>query len=195
MDSFPDWLNSTLASDAAEGQGVLPFSIRALSPNLRAVGPALVVLASRDDHQAVVQAVAGLTGPGLVLVVGGQSESRAATVGDLMALEMKNLGVAGLVTDGLVRDARELRELGFPVWCRGTTPLAPGKRGPGAVGGQVAIGGVLVRDDDLVIADEDGVVIWPHEEVGALLARAQARYESDNTRRAGLLQTGARRLP
>lgn len=32
-----------------------------------------------------------------------------------MALELRNLGVAGLVTDGLVRDAQEIRQLGLPV--------------------------------------------------------------------------------
>jgi 4-hydroxy-4-methyl-2-oxoglutarate aldolase len=46
-------------------------------------------------------------------------------IGDIMAADLKAHGVVRLVTDGLVRDASEIRRLGFPVWCRGTTPTAP----------------------------------------------------------------------
>jgi 4-hydroxy-4-methyl-2-oxoglutarate aldolase len=188
MDRLPDWLCTTLASDATEGRGVLPFWIRALKSDSQVVGPAFVILASQDDNQAVVQAVATPPPPGCVLVVAGHGTSRTATIGGLMALEIQNLGVAGLITDGLVRDAREIRELDFPVWCRGTTPTASTKRGPGIVGGAVLVGGTLVRDGDVVIADDDGVVIWPKEQIAELLPRAQAKLDSDNARLARLRQ-------
>ncbi len=188
MDHFPEWLCATLGSDATEGRGVLPSAIKPLKPDWRVVCPAFVVLASQDDNQAVVQAVAVPPPAGSVIVVGGMSASRTATIGGLMALEIQNLGVAGLVTDGLVRDGQEIRELEFPVWCRGTTPTASAKRGPGSVGGAVAIGGLLVRDGDLVIADDDGVVIWPKEQIPELLARAQAKLDADNARLARLRQ-------
>ncbi len=188
MDRFPEWLCATLASDAAEGRGVLPSWIRPLKADWRVIGPAFVVLASQDDNQAVVQAVAVPPPAGSVLVVGGLSTSRTATIGGLMALEIQNLGIAGLVTDGLIRDAQEIRELEFPVWCRGTTPTASAKRGPGAVGGAVAIGGTLVRDGDLVIADDDGIVIWPREQIESLIPRARAKLDADTTRLARLRQ-------
>jgi regulator of RNase E activity RraA len=88
------------------------------------------------------------------------------------------------VTDGLVRDASEIRRLPFPVWCRGTTPTAPLKLTPGRVGGAVDIGGAFVRDGDLVIADDDGVVVWPLERLTELLERAKARLASDVERLA-----------
>ena len=192
MASFPDWLSATLASDASEGRGVLPPWIRTLWPDARVVGPAFVVQASQDDNAAVVQAVAATPSRGCVLVVGGQNTSRTATIGGLMALEMRNLGVAGLVTDGLVRDAQEIRQLGLAVWCRGVTPTASVKRGPGAVGGRVLIGGSLVRDGDLVVADDDGVVVWPAADYQQLLVRARERLDSDNIRLARLRQDGSR---
>ncbi len=101
-----------------------------------------------------------------------------------MASELAARGVVGLVTDGLVRDAAELRRLPFPVWCRGTTPTAPVKLSPGRVGGAIDIGGAFVRDGDLVIADDDGVVIWPRERIAELLDRAKARRASDEERLA-----------
>jgi regulator of RNase E activity RraA len=190
---IPDWLNATLASDAAEGKNILlPGVIRPLNPEWRVVGPAFVVLASQDDNLALNQAVAAGLPSGAVLVVAGQGESRTATIGDLMALEIQLAGVAGLVTDGLVRDAQEIRRLGFPVWCRGVTPIASAKRGPGKVGGAALVGGSLVRDGDLVIADADGVVVWPQENVPDLLRRAQAKLDADNARLARLRERKVR---
>jgi len=182
VEPYPDWLNATLASDAAEGRGVLPPFIRPLQSGTTVVGPAHVVTASQDDNQAVVQAAAGPPPAGCILVVGGQSTSRTATIGDLMALELQNLGVVALITDGLVRDAQELRKLSFPVWSRGTTPTSSYKRGPGTVGGAVVLGGVTVHDGDIVIADDDGVVVWPADSTEQLLTRAQAKLDADNVR-------------
>ena len=70
-----------------------------------------------------------------------------------------------VVTDGLIRDSRAVAELGLPVWARGVTPVASRKDGIGGVGGSVVIGGVPVSDGDMVVADADGVVIWPAAEV------------------------------
>jgi regulator of RNase E activity RraA len=186
MCAFPAWLTATLASDATEGQGVLPNTILPLRSASRVVGPARVVLMSQDDNLAVRRVMEAPPAPGTVLVVAGGSTSRTATIGSLMALEMQNGGIAGLVTDGLVRDSQEIRESGFAVWCRGVTPTASKKNGPALVGGSVSIGGTLIRDGDLIIADDDGVVIWPQEQFDELLTKAEAKLQQDNTRLARL---------
>jgi 4-hydroxy-4-methyl-2-oxoglutarate aldolase len=186
MREFPTWLAATLASDATEGQGILPNNILPLRAAARIVGPARVALMSQDDNLAVRKVLEAPPAPGTVLVVAGGSTSRTATIGGLLALEMQNVGIAGLVTDGLVRDAREIRELGFAVWCRGVTPIASNKNGPALVGGSVSIGGTLIRDGDLVIADDDGVVIWPQERLDELLIKAEAKLQQDNARLARL---------
>lgn len=191
MSEYPEWLAATLASDAAEGRGVLPNNITSLRAEARAIGPARVVLMSQDDNLSVREAMAKPPAPGSVLVVAGGNTSRTATIGGLMALEMQQAGISGLVTDGLVRDARDIRASGFAVWCRGVTPTASQKHGPIVVGGSVSIGGTLIRDGDLVIADEDGVVIWPRERIEELLATAQAKLEQDNARLARLQGLGA----
>lgn len=183
MNEFPDWLASTLASDANEGQGVLPSWIGSLKTEARAVGPAFVVLMSRDDNLSVREAIHASLPPGSVLVVSGGSTSRTATIGGLMALESQQAGIVALVTDGLVRDTREIRLLQhFNVWCRGVTPAASNKQGPVVFGGSISIGGVVVRHGDLVIADDDGVVIWPKEHTDALLDKADAKRQQDNAR-------------
>nr|HET6903588.1 RraA family protein [Ktedonobacteraceae bacterium] len=186
MNEFPTWLAATLASDAAEGQGILPNTILPLRPASHVVGPARVVLMSQDDNLSVRKVMEAPPAPGTVLVAAGGSASRTATIGGLMALEMQNAGIAGLVTDGLVRDAQEIRASGFDVWCRGVTPTASHKNGPALVGGTVSIGGTVIRDGDLVIADDDGVVIWPRERINELLIKAEAKLQQDNTRLAQL---------
>ena len=193
MNEFPDWLASTLASDASEGKGVLPAWIGALKPETKVVGRAFVVLMSQDDNLAVRQALEALRSaprdPGTVLVAAGGSLSRTATIGDLIGLELQQAGIAALVTDGLVRDARELRQMEqFSVWCRGVTPIASQKKGPAIVGGSISIAGIVVQDGDLVIADDDGVVIWPQDQVEVLLGKAEAKLKQDNARLAQLRQ-------
>ena len=193
MNEFPAWLTSTLASDATEGRGVLPPWIGSLKPDARAVGPAFVALMGQDDNLSVREAIQAPHAPGSVLVVAGGSTSRTATIGGLMALEMQHAGIVALVTDGLVRDAGEIRQMPqFSVWCRGVTPAASHKNGPAVVGGTVSLGGTIIQDGDLIIADEDGVVIWPKELIDNLLIRAQAKLQQDNAR-LGQLQEGKTR--
>lgn len=190
MHEFPVWLMTTLASDAAEGQGVLPNFILPLQPKARLVGQARVALMSQDDNLVMRKVMDAPPTPGTVLVVAGGSTSRTAIIGGLFAIEMQNAGIAGLVTDGLIRDSQEIRESGFRVWCRGVTPAASHKNGPARVGGSISIGGIVIRDGDLVIADDDGVVIWPQEDIEKLLIKAEAKFQLDNQRLAKLQEKG-----
>ena len=181
---IPDWLSSTLASDGAGGTGALPFWIRALSPEATVAGPALTVTVGRDDNTPMREVPARVTAAGTVLVVAGAEESRTAVLGDLVAAELLRAGIVAVVTDGLIRDSRAVAALGLPVWARGTTPVASRKDGIGQVGGGVVVGGVPVADGDLVIADADGVVVWPRADVASYLRRADEKRLADEARAA-----------
>jgi 4-hydroxy-4-methyl-2-oxoglutarate aldolase len=182
---LPDWLSSTLASDGANGAGALPPWITAMSPEATVAGPALVVSVTRDDNTPMRDVPARVAEPGAVLVVAGAGESRTAILGDLVAGELLRAGIAAVVTDGLIRDSRAVAALGLPVWARGTTPVASRKDGTGAVGGSVVIADVAVHDGDVVVADADGVVVWPAAEVSSYLAKADAKRKADEARAAG----------
>lgn len=179
---LPDWLSSTLASDGAGGAGALPAWIRALSPEVTVAGPALTVTVGRDDNTPMRDVPAKVSLPGTVLVVGGAGESRTAVLGDLVAAELLRAGIVAVVTDGLIRDSRDVAALGLPVWARGTTPVASRKDGIGHVGGGVVIGEVPVSDGDIVVADADGVVVWPAESASACLTRADEKRRADEAR-------------
>jgi 4-hydroxy-4-methyl-2-oxoglutarate aldolase len=188
MTDLPPWLCSTLASDGAGGAGALPPWIRALSPEARVAGPALVVTVGRDDNTPMRDVPGAGAAPGTVLVVAGASESRTAVLGDLVAAELLRAGIVAVVTDGLVRDSRDVAALGLPVWARGTTPVASRKDGVGSVGGTVEIGKVSVSDGDVVVADADGVVVWPAGQVSAYLAKADEKRRADDERAASIRQ-------
>lgn len=181
-----DWLASTLAADAAEGAGALPMGIRPLAREYRVMGRVSVVTITRDDNLDLREAMARGPQPGPVLVVAGGAESTRACMGGLMAREMRLLGFTAVITDAPVRDAAEIRASGLLVWSRGQTPVAPFKRGGGQVGGEARFGEVTVRVGDYLVADEDGVVVWPWERYDDLLARAHARMESDEKRARAL---------
>jgi regulator of RNase E activity RraA len=187
MPDVPDWLTSTLAADGtagygAAGNGALPHWIGALSPDATVAGPALVVTVARDDNSPMRAVAGAVTAPGTVLVVAGAGESRTAVLGDLVAADLLAAGIAAVVTDGLIRDSRAVARLGLPVWARGVTPVASRKDGLGTVGGRVTIGGVVVSDGDLVVADADGVVVWPAARYDEFLAAADAKRRQDESR-------------
>jgi regulator of RNase E activity RraA len=181
-----DWLATTLASDATDGEGVLPLWIRPLDPEMRVVGRASTATVARDDSLSFRQAAERGSEVGTVLVVGGAATSRRACMGDLVAKELVGNGFEAVVTDGLVRDSAGIRAAGMRVWSRGVCPIASKREGGGQVGGAVLMGDVLVREGDWVVADEDGVVIWPAAAYDELLAAARARLESDRERERAL---------
>lgn len=109
---------------------------------------------------------------GTVLVIAGGSESRAACMGGNLARELKEAGVIAVVTDAPARDSAEIAKLGLPVWSRGVSPIKPTKVGGGEVAVEVELAGIGVRPGDWVIADDDGIVIWPRERLDELNAKA-----------------------
>ena len=82
--------------------------------------------------------------------------------GDILCERMKYRGVAGLVTDGVVRDVAGVIATGLPVWCKGAA-APPSVAGLTFVGWQepIACGGVAVFADDAIVVDEDGAVVIP----------------------------------
>lgn len=178
-----DVLGSTLGSDASGGRGVLGPGIRPLRPGWRLVAPAHVVQVCRGDNGSVRELLdAGSQGSGAVLVVAGAAGSTTSVIGGVTAEELHHAGFAGMITDGPIRDAAEIAAGNFPVWCKGTTPTASTKNWRAGVRDLVVIDGIPARSDDLVLADDDGVVIWPAEGVPAFVAAARAKQQSDDAR-------------
>lgn len=109
-------------------------------------------------------------------------------MGELIAQRAQNAGIIGMIIDGAVRDVDELAKLNFPVWARAVSPAGPYKTGPGRLGVDVAIGGVVCRHRDYVVADGDGVVVIPAESAEQVLSAGQAVVQDEAERREKIQQ-------
>lgn len=112
--------------------------------------------------------------PGEVVVIDGAGERSNAVLGDLISSKARHRGIVGFVVDGLIRDLPDVREVGIPVFARGTTPVGPLHRGPGEINYPVVCGGVVVNAGDIVVADEAGIVVVPDGFAAELLGRLRA---------------------
>jgi len=172
-------------SDALGRTGTMAHAIKPLTPGMRCLGPAFTVRCYPADNLSVHRALE-LASSGEVLVVDGGDVRDTALVGELMVYAAQRRGLAGLVIQGAVRDAAEIRALGFPVFAAAVSPRGPVKETLGALGVPIQCGGVLVCPGDLVAGDDDGVVVIPAEEAKAVLERARAIREKEEAVRRGL---------
>jgi regulator of RNase E activity RraA len=118
---------------------------------------------------------------GCITVVDAMGVTDAGIFGDILCARMARRGVAGLVTDGVVRDLAGVLGTGLPVWCRGAAA-------PASVAGltfvawqqPIGCGGVAVFPDDLIMVDDDGAVVIPQKLVDEVVAVAaeQERMET-----------------
>ena len=93
-----------------------------------------------------------------------------------------------MIIDGYTRDTRAIRAMGFPVFCRGIHPAdSLGRLDVSDCDVPIRCGGVLVIPRDLVLADDDGVVVFPALAEEALTL-AEKKVSGENLVRARLAE-------
>lgn len=171
-------VQSAIVSDAMDGRGALAGHIRHLDPALPSAvtGPALTVWTGAADLLAL-HACKRIAAPGDVVIHSFDGHQGCAAFGDSLGGMLKNAGAAGIVTDGPVRDTEGLVGLGVPIWCTGTISSTPFENGPGTAGLPVQVGGQRIETGDMIVADRDGVVVVPFDEIDAVIARCKRIIE------------------
>ncbi len=165
--------------EAMGKKGAMGHPIKPLYAGMRLCGPAVTVSCGPTDNLMIHVAVA-LAKPGDVLVVDFKGMTEAGPWGDVLTAAAQERGLAGLVIDGCVRDATAIRDMGFPVFCRGTSMKGTNKTDTsGDVNAAIVCGGVPVSPGDVVVADDDGVVVIPQAVAATALAKAVAREEAE----------------
>ena len=134
--------------------------------------------------------------PGDVLIAAAAGSSRSGIWGELLSAAARNSGCVGVIVDGAVRDVRQMRAMGFPVFARHTSPYdSKDRQRVIDVDVPVEIDGVSFAPGDLVVADEDGVVVIPQAVEAVALQRAWEKAHGENqvrdAIRAGMKATDA----
>jgi 4-hydroxy-4-methyl-2-oxoglutarate aldolase len=119
---------------------------------------------------------------GKVLVLASNGHHDASMGGGAKLSRLHNHKLAGLLTDGRLRDLAQLATYDFVTVCRGETTRWGGDEVTAFEAGRpVVVDRVLIRPGDYVFADSGGAVIIPHESVERVLdmALTVAREEAD----------------
>jgi 4-hydroxy-4-methyl-2-oxoglutarate aldolase len=109
--------------------------------------------------------------------------------GELLSTAARFRGCRGVVIDGYTRDTRAIKAMGFPVFCRGIHPAdSLGRLDVRAHDVPIVCGGVAVETNDLILADDDGVVVVPRSIADQALALAEEKFSGENLVRVKLAE-------
>ena len=165
--------------------------IRPLQPDTVFAGPALTVrwVAYREDVKESysydkMYDVADMIKPNDVVVIDamGLMRGEVGIWGDCIMTGLVSKGASGIVVDGLIRDGATIRRFGYPVFCRGVSPILPrGTIIPAEINTPINCGGVYVRPGDVILADYDGVLVIPREMADKVAEEASKREDFEET--------------
>ena len=188
-------LSDTLDSIELRNQAMRPH-IRPLDLSIDMAGrartglymPVFHVEPGINPYEHEIELIDNLGADDVVVLACGDS-GRIAPWGELLTTASIARKAAGCVTDGLVRDIRQIVQMRFPVFHGGVGPLDSKGRGRVMqIEVPVMCAGVLVRPKDVVVGDADGVVVIPREVEERVVALAIEKVTGENNTREALRQ-------
>jgi regulator of RNase E activity RraA len=150
-------------------------------------GTAITVLLKKEennDPQALTGMLAAIDSgaPGSVYVMKVEDGQDIAGMGGLMGTAMFSRGFVGAVIDGGVRDLPQLKRIGFPVYATGVVPSTSVSHYRfGGVNIPLDIDGTRVAANDIIVADQDGVVVVPYADAPKILILAQQLDDTEHS--------------
>jgi len=112
--------------------------------------------------------------PGDVLVIDQGGVMDINSYGGVAGFTTRQFGLVGCVIDGVTRDVDEYKQLNLPVYAKGRiTKSIRNRCACAGYGIEVQLGGVPVRQGDLIMADDNGVCVVPKEHIAEVLKYAK----------------------
>jgi len=166
-----------------------PAALGPLVPGSRLAGAALPVRHA-GSVDVFLEAFEGAA-PGDVLVVDNGGRLDESCVGDLVVLEAQMAALDGILIWGLHRDTADIRAIGLTVFSLGSIPTGPQRfdlRSTDAL--QAAtVGDWTVGREDLVLADDDGVILLPAASAADVFTLAETIRATEGSQ-ANLMRGG-----
>lgn len=192
-------LNAAVLSDVLDSLGLMrqamkPF-VRPLDDELQLIGRARTGLympvyehrAGDNPYEVEIALVDDLKPNDVVVLACNGPTERIAPWGELLSTASMARGASGCVTDGLVRDVKQIRAMRFPMFHGGIGPLdTKGRARMVERDVPVDCAGVAVQPGDIVFGDCDGVVVIPRQRESEVLALALEKVSGENQSRDAL---------
>ena len=125
-----------------------------------------------------------------IIVVDAGADQISGFWGELATTVCQKNGVRGAVINGGAKDTGIIKTMGFPIFCKFTSPVDGFYRSR-LRGWQIPIwiNEILIRPGDMIVADNDGVLVIPQEIAEQVLYDTERRVlEETQTRK--LLKQG-----
>jgi 4-hydroxy-4-methyl-2-oxoglutarate aldolase len=171
-------LDVATVHEASGRKGYIENAIRPIAPGTRICGPAYTVQCAPGDNLMLHKALQ-LAAAGDVLVASAGGAYELGYWGAMMATSAVSRGLAGLAMDACVRDAAEMRQMGFPVFCRGFSIRGTAKAVLGLINYPLNFGQATIFPGDLVLGDDDGMVVVRLDECEEVLEKTLKRVDSE----------------
>lgn len=173
---FAAFTKASMLSSAPAGPAITGFARTARIAGAKPPPePAEVIKARRMDY---FRAMAGGPRPAVAVIEDADyPDCAGAWWGEVHVAVHKGLGLAGALTNGLMRDLGDLDDE-FPVIAGGVGPSHAFVHVV-EIGPPVKIFGMRVHDGDLVHADRHGAVVIPPEVVADLAAAIGTLFDSE----------------
>lgn len=165
--------------EAMGKKGAMDSSIKPILNGTRICGQAITVKCCPGDNLMLVKAIS-IAGEGQVIVADMGNIKNSGPFGEVLATECVTKKVSGLVTNGAVRDSKEIKKLEFPVFCTSFSIVGTTKASIGLINHPISCGNVVVNSGDIILGDDDGVVVIPINEAEEILHLTEKRVEKEN---------------
>ena len=181
---------SSVIHDVMRDEGyknfVLDPSIKPLKQEHKIAGQIYTIEGSSNtsySHHETLLAWTGMLSkaPSDKVLICQPNDNVAAFMGELSAEYLLKKNIRGYIADGGCRDVEFINNINFPVWAKFNTPkdvVAYWK--PDVLESQIKIGEVLINNNDYVMADIDGVVIIPKENVVPILEKTETLINTES---------------
>jgi len=162
-----------------------------LKPGMKLAGPAFTLryIPAREDLDSgevdnlkdVQRVGIEQVQAGEVFVIDARQDTRAGTMGNILAKRLQMRGCAGIVTDGAYRDSPAIAAAGMAAFAAAMNAHTNKTiHHPSEIQVPIACGGVAVFPGDILVGDSEGVVVIPSHLAVAVAADAMAQEEKED---------------